>query len=93
MSTISYDEFERTYEPVKNQLDSNASYNGCMFETFGEELEQVQMVIRREPGRVWTIIDGDDGVCIVNGAHFVNRLGYLVTKVPAETASITVEDE
>ena len=32
---------------------------------------------------IWTIVDGDnDSVVLINGFHFVNRLGYVVCQIP-----------
>ena len=73
---IDYFDWERKYKPI--QLD------GCarMFETYGEELEEV---IATDPNKVWTLVDGDDGeTVIVNGYYFVNRLVYYITEVPFE---------
>ena len=53
------------------------SFGGCMYETFGEELEYVK---KQNPKRIWTIVDGDgDDLIIIAGFHFVNRIGYLIT--------------
>ena len=53
------------------------SFGGCMYETFGEELEYIKT---QSNNRIWTIVDGDDDdLLIIAGFHFVNRLGYLVT--------------
>ena len=38
---LTYDDFLGKYHPIKNHLDKNAGYDGCMFETFGKELEFV----------------------------------------------------
>ena len=52
------------------------SFGGCMYETYGEEVDYV----RQQPNkRIWTIIDEEDELYIIAGYHFVNRLGYLVT--------------
>jgi hypothetical protein len=87
------DEFNDQYPLQKNHLNPNASWAtdngpGCLFETFGEELEFVR---RQDPATVWTVVDGEDGdLYIVNGFHFVNRIGYLVSTV-AITQGIDVE--
>ncbi len=87
------DEFNDQYPLQKNHLNPNASWAtdngpGCLFETFGEELEFVQ---RQDPATVWTVVDGEDGdLYIVNGFLFVNRVGYLVSTV-AITQGIGVE--
>ena len=78
------DEWEKHFKPVVNHLDSNASWqdengNGIMFETYGDELE----FVRSQPNEnIWTYMDGDGaGTIICAGYHFVNRIGYFVTKV------------
>lgn len=53
------------------------SFGGCMYETFGEELDYVRTMPNK---RIWTIVDTDgDDLLIIAGFHFVNRLGYLIT--------------
>ena len=53
------------------------SFGGCMYETFGEELEYIKAIPNN---RVWTIIDNDKGeLIIIAGRHLINRIGYLVT--------------
>jgi hypothetical protein len=57
--------------------DDIAPFGGCMYETFGEELEYVKAQPNK---RIWTIVDTDgDDLIILAGFHFVNRLGYLIT--------------
>ena len=74
------DEWAATYKPIKNHIDTNASFDGEMFETYGEELEFVKAA---DEDRIWMYGDGDDGgMYIWNGWHFVNRIGYFITSVP-----------
>ena len=88
---INTDQFFDTYKPITNQFDSNASWGGCMFETYGEELE---FVMAQDPNHIWTIVDGeDDDVEITNGYHLVNRIGYLITEVPSPDDFVLVRDE
>lgn len=65
----------------KNHLDpKGASFDGCMYETFGVEFEYVQAIARAQPGRVHTIVDCDGGSTVLcHGFHYVNRIGYLVS--------------
>jgi hypothetical protein len=78
------DEFDDRYPLVANHLNPNASWcfgdgPGCLFETYGEELEFVR---QQDPCTVWTFVDGDDGdQYVLSGFHFVNRIGYLVSTV------------
>lgn len=66
------------YRPLPNHVDPNASYDGLLFETYGDELKAV----RETPGpHVWTLIEEDGEQFIVSGYRHVNRLGYFVTEV------------
>lgn len=63
---------------VKNHLDDNASLDGVMFETYGEEL---QHVLEQNEDQVWTYAEDDNGdLCIMSGFHVVNRIGYLISE-------------
>ena len=79
---ITEDEFYEQFETVENHLDENASYSGCMFETYGEELDYVFELSKKEK-RVWTIVETDsDERFYITGFHRVNRIGFLVTTEP-----------
>lgn len=68
------------FKPITNHIDDNASFDGAMFETYGDEVEFVK---KQDPRCIWTYGDGDDGGSYIwNGWHFVNRIGYFVTEVP-----------
>jgi hypothetical protein len=82
---LSEDAFATTYPLVPNHLNLNASWGdgegtGCLFETYGEELEFVR---RQDSRTIWTLLDGDDGdLYLASGYHLVNRIGYLISTVP-----------
>src|SRR5580704_2001613 len=91
---MSEDEFDDKYPLIKNHLNPNASWcigdgPGCLFETYGEELEFVR---QQDPRTVWTLVDGDEAdQYLLSGFHFVNRIGYLVSTVAiSEEADIQV---
>lgn len=91
---LSEDEFDRLYPLVPNHLNPNASWAfgdgpGCLFETYGEELDFVRS---QDPLTVWTLVDGDDGdMYLISGPHFVNRVGYLISTIPIdEDATVEV---
>ena len=68
------------FRPIENHIDTNASFEGHMFETYGEELEFIKS---QNPYHIWTYGDGDSGgTYIWNGWHIVNRIGYFITEVP-----------
>jgi hypothetical protein len=78
-STMTYDEFVDFYKPIKNEITKYQSDFLTAFETYGEELE----FVRSQPAEnIWTEVDGDEGVYIINGYHLVNRIQYYVCEVP-----------
>jgi len=77
---MDFDEWFDVYKPIQNHIDTNASFDGAMFETYGEE---VAFVKEQDGSYIWTYGDGDDGGSYVwNGWSFVNRIGYFITEVP-----------
>lgn len=77
---LTEDQWYEEYQPMLNHFDADASWGGIMFETYGVEQEYVMDM---DPRFVWTFGDGDDGgMYIWSGRHFVNRIGYFVTKNP-----------
>ena len=101
MEALTEDKFWEVYKPQINHFERAkfsketpdedvCSYNGCMYETYGEDLDYVWELANKEK-RVWTILqcdDDEDGNCIVAysaGFHLVNREGYFITEKPWET--------
>ena len=77
---MDYETWIETYKPIQNHLSKYASFDGTMFETYGDEVEFVKTQV--EAQKVWTIRDGEDDTLILTaGMGWVNRLGYLVTEV------------
>ena len=91
MQTITTEEELEALEPIKNHLDNNASLEGCMYETYGAELEFVKS---QPDNHVWTYCEQDSILFMSSGYHFVNRLGYIVTKLPylGEFTTINLAD-
>ena len=80
------DEFDASYPLVTNHINPNASWAfgdepGCLFETYGEELDFVRA---HDPRTIWTLVDGadDDNQYVLSGYHLVNRIGYLISTIP-----------
>jgi len=77
---LDYDVWVETYKPITNHIDTNASFDGYMFETYGDEVEFVKA---QDENRIWMYGDGDDGGSYIwSGWGFVNRIGYFITEVP-----------
>ena len=82
---LTENQFDDQFPLVTNHLNPNASWSfgdgeGCLFETYGEELEFIR---KQDPNRIWTFVDGDDGdLYVISGFHYVNRIGYLLACDP-----------
>jgi hypothetical protein len=71
-------EWEKKFKPIKNHLDPDARYDGCMFEMPNYHSEE--FVTKQDMHRIWTVVTDDHGnECIIAGWHVVNREGFLVT--------------
>lgn len=72
--------FLRDWPLLTNHLDDNASFDGCMFETYGPEHEFVR---QQNPLCIWTVLEDFDGnPAVASGYKWVNRLGYLISTRP-----------
>lgn len=82
MITLTDTEWADTYKPITNHLDTDASVDGTMFETYGDELDFVRS---QDPSKIWTYADDDYGnPYIASGYSLVNRIGYFITEVSHE---------
>lgn len=81
-------DFLNKYNIVVNHIDQNAAFggfnreseSGCMFETFGEELNFVIEKAKENIKKIWTILECDGSLFVSAGYHRVNRLGYLISE-------------
>jgi len=78
---LTEDQFDEKFTKVKNHIDTNAGWSGCMFETFGDEMTHILKTAEVTPKNVWTLLEGDDEdmLYISNGIRLVNRMGYFIT--------------
>lgn len=95
MKVINEDDWYDKYRPIRNHINDNASFswgddNGCLFETYGPELEFVKA---QNPKTIWTLIETEGVELIISGYHLVNRLGYFITEVevPNEFVEVYLE--
>lgn len=77
--TLTYEEWLSRFKPQTNPLNPTGPYNGLMYETYGQELDEVY---KADIDRIWTLVDNDGATDITSGFHHVNRLGYFITEVP-----------
>jgi hypothetical protein len=90
---ITEHEFDTTYPLLPNHLNPNASFvtgdgPGCLFETYGAELDFVRA---QDPKTVWTIVESDDcDLHLTSGYHYVNRIGYLISTISV-ASDVTIE--
>lgn len=78
---ITYDEFFERYKPTKNHLEIDRGWDGCLYETFGEELKYI-IETQHNSHVVWTMIEDDDKFITIPGFWRINRMGYFVTQIP-----------
>ena len=76
-------EWAEKYQLITNHFTND----GYSFETYGEELEYVML---QDTNHIWTELDGDEGVYIVAGYHYANRIQYYISVVPWESDDIFV---
>jgi hypothetical protein len=75
------DTFYEYFKPLRHAESQHNIWGGHGLETFGKDLETIR---GHDPAYVWTVVDGDSGFdqWIIPGAHYVNRICYLVTELP-----------
>lgn len=82
---LTFEEADEQFKFIPNNYDEYSSFDGLMFETYGDEVEFVKS---QSPDKIWMYGEGDDGgLYIWSGWGFVNRIGYFVSEkpVPANT--------
>jgi len=83
---MTFDEADEQFRFILNSYDIDASFDGLMYETYGDEVE----FIKSQPqNRIWMYGDGDDGgTYIWSGWGFVNRIGYFLSEKPVPDNTI-----
>ena len=77
---MTFEEADEQFKFMVNNYDENASFDGLMFETYGDEVEYVKS---KPHSRIWMYGQGDDGgLYIWSGWGFVNRIGYFISEQP-----------
>jgi len=77
---MTFEEADEQFRFIPNQYDEFASFNGLMYETYGDEVEAVKAF---DPAKIWMYGEGDNGGSYIwSGWGFVNRLGYFLSENP-----------
>lgn len=79
MKKISLEDAIKKYGIQQNELQPDAPYNGCMYETFGDELAYI---CRMSNKHTITLCEHDGVMFLSFGYKTVNRLGFFVTSKP-----------
>ena len=83
---MTFEEADEQFRFMVNNYDDNASFDGLMFETYGDEVEYVKT---KPENRIWMYGQGDDGgLYIWSGWGFVNRIGYFISEQPVPDNTI-----
>lgn len=80
--------------PPTGQITEDAwdEHYGPMVEApDGGQLHEHYQIRNVELNRVWTEVEGDDGVYLIPGMHHVNSLGYVVSEKPWVSEDIEVQ--
>jgi hypothetical protein len=91
-SVFHEDVFYAHFQPFRHPSSHSNIWGGLGLETFGGDL---QLVRSFAPYCVWTVLEGDVGpdLWISPGLHHVNRICYLLTRVPHNDAPISFRTE
>lgn len=76
---LSYEQWHSRYIPETNTLNEGSSFDGCLYETYGDDLHNVEGCAQN---RIWTLIEADGIQTIVPGKQTINHVGYFITYRP-----------
>jgi hypothetical protein len=84
------DDWEEKYKPMQNpRKDADEGFDANMFDTHDEG--DYEVLKGYDIKRIWTLLEGEDGMVIVSGYRRINRLGYFITEIPVEEEDETNE--
>lgn len=76
-----YDRYRTDQSFNSDSFDTGEGHSDGRLETYGEDIKRVLRINKKNPKRVWTVVEGDSGALyICAGYHLVNRLYYIITK-------------
>jgi hypothetical protein len=84
---LTEEDFDKRYTydttAVSTEFDPESQIG--MLETYGDDVKLAIKIANKTPLRVWTMVDGDDGMYLVQGYHLVNRIYYVITNEEAQS--------
>lgn len=83
MKNLSYEDWEEVYKPIKENQGLKDFHPSVVND---EEKNVLTKAIN--DNKVWTLVDTDDGLHIISGFHFVNRMDVYITETPIEEEEI-----
>lgn len=84
------DDWEEKYKPMQNpRKDAEDGFDANIFDTHDEG--DYEVLKGYDIKRIWTLLEGEDGMVIVSGYRRINRLGYFITENPVEPEDETNE--
>ena len=78
------EEFDNRYT-LDDSVQSKAFSDPGKLEPYGSDLEVLTRIHKATPMRVWTMIETDEGLALIQGLHMVDRIYYVITKEPARS--------
>jgi hypothetical protein len=82
IENITEEEFYTKYKRRKNFIDKNVGFDGCMFETFGEELDYVFKMSKKNC--VVTILEGDE--IFEREETYIDSNGIIIKEIVSDSA-------
>lgn len=77
MRYIEFEDWFDEYEPI---MKDNGETLKDFHPNIVNEEERLQSQEAIEKNKIWTLIDSENGLVIINGLHWVNRLDVYITK-------------
>lgn len=86
---LKFSDWEDKYRPIYK------SYGNFLFETHDErDLKFLREHCVEDALNIWTLVEDDEGELLIDsGWRYVNRINYIITEVPRESADILVQAE
>ena len=75
---VSYEDWEEQYQPIMKG-ESLKDFHPKILENKKDQNTLAKAV---KENKVWTLVDTDEGLVIMSGFHFVNRIDVYITEKP-----------